>query len=234
MSGIQPPPPPPGTPPPPPPRPAPRPPPPYVDLSLLRPSTVWYWVAGAIGVASVAVAVALFVGFAGSLIDELGGPLTALRTPGEVTLELEPGAERAIYRQVREAGAPIHVSPGPEPTCTVTRVGGGAVEVGDAFDWTLKRDGDRYDALYDFEAPQGGSYAISCEDAGDPSRSVPLAIGQKVGLLSLFGRIVAILGVLFGGLVIAVTIVTVTVVRRDSHKRRLQHQALERGASGLG
>lgn len=228
MSGVQPPPPPPGTPSPPPPQPALRPPPPRVDPSLLRPSTVWYWVAGIIGVLSVGVSVALFVGFIGSLIDDLTGPLTHVEAPGEVTIELEPGAERTIYRQDRSAGAPIRGSAGAEPTCTVARVGGGQVEVGDAFDWTLKRDGDRYRALYNFEAAEGGSYRVSCTVSGSTGGGVPLAIGEKIGLLRLLVRAGAALGVFFGGLGIALAIAIVTVVRRDSHKRRLQHAAMQR------
>lgn len=181
-----------------------------------------------IGVLSVAVSVALFVGLIGSLIDGLTGPLTHLEAPGELTIELEPGAERTIYRQDRSAGSPIRGSAGGQPTCTVTRVGGGQVEVGDAFDWTLERDGDRYQALYDFEAVEGGSYRVSCRNSSDQSGGVPLAIGDKIGLLSLLGRLGAVLGALFGGLAIALTIAIVTVVRRDSHKRRLQHEAMQR------
>lgn len=230
MSAVQPPPPPSGALPPPPPQPARRPPPPRIDASLLRPSRALYWVAGAIAALSVAVSVALFVGLGESVIDELTGPLTHLDAPGAVTVELAPGAERTIFRQDRGSGVSIRASGTPDPSCAVSRVGGGEIEVSDAFGWTLKRQGDRYQALYDFEAIEGGSYRVRCSG----SNGVPLAIGETIGLMRLLGQLVIALGAFFGGLAIAVTIAVVTAVMRDSHKRRLQREALEQGTIGLG
>lgn len=204
-----------------------------MDPSLLRPSTVWYWIAGIIGLAGVAIAVVLFVGFVGSLINDLNGPLTHLRAPGEATIELDAGAKRTIYRQIRDASGPIAVAPGAQVECTVAR-GGTEIEVGDAFDWTLERDADRYKALFDFEAPEPGGYRVTCQSSGNAAQPVPLAIGETFGLLDFLKRLGGVLGAFFGGLGIACTIAIVTVVRRDHHKRRLQQEAVQRAAAGLG
>jgi hypothetical protein len=223
-----PPPPPPGTPVPRPPAPL-RPPPPYIEPSRLRPREHWYWVAGAVGVLGVAASVVLFVGFFSSLVDDLTGPLTELRAPGQETLELEPGAERTIYRQEREDGAPIPNAAGRDPACSVTRAGGGLVELDDnEFGWTLKRNGDRYEALYDFRIAEGGSYRVACNTKDDNLAAIPLAIGETIGLWDLLKKGGGALALFFGAIVIAAAIGIVTAVRRDAHKRRLQHEAMQR------
>jgi hypothetical protein len=226
------------TPPPPPPppggSPAPaqqplRPPPPYISPSRLRPGQAWYWVAGAVGVLGVAASVVLFVSFFSSLVDDLTGALTQLRAPGQVTIELEPGAERTIYRQERENGAPIPNAAGRDPACSVTLVGGGRVELGDnEFGWTLKRNGDRYEALYDFRVAEGGSYRVACNTKDDNLAAIPLAIGETIGLWDLIKKGGGALALFFGAIVIAAAIAIVTAVTRDSHKRRLQHEAMQR------
>lgn len=223
-------PPPPGVPPPPPPPPpALRPPPPYVDPSLLQPSRAWYWVAGVVGVVSAAIAVALFVNAAGSLVDDLTGPLTEFDSPGSATIVLESDAERTIYRQLRDDSVVIRGASAARPACTVTSPDGSRVELRNPFEWTLDRGEDRYEALYAFKATQAGGYRVAC--SGD---EVPLAVGEHLGLLALLGGIAAALAALFVGVGAAIAIALVTAIRRDSHKRKLQHQAREHAALGLG
>jgi hypothetical protein len=220
---------PPPPPPPPPPHGAPQPPPPlyapppHIPSSELRPSTVWFWVAGAVGVVCVVVSILLFVNVFSGLVDDLTGPLTELEAPGEVTLELEEGAERTIYRQFREAGAPV-ASGAPDPTCTVSSPSGSAVEVGDTFEWTLNRSGDRYRAIHDFSAPTAGAYTVSCETRDNSSERVPVAIGESIGLFELLAKAGAALALFFGGLIVAGTIAGVTGVMRSNHKTRLQRE----------
>jgi hypothetical protein len=176
-------------------------------------------------------AIALFVGLAASAFERLTGPLTQLTTPGRATLELPAGAERTIYQQVRDSAARIAVPATADPECAVTLVRGGWIEVADASAFTLTRDGDRYEALFDFDATRGGAYRVSCEDRTRPQREVPLAIGRTIGLLGLLGDFGVALGTLFGGLAIATAIAVVTAVRRDGHKRRLQREPTRPGAA---
>ncbi len=171
--------------------------------------------------------VVLFISFFSSLVDDLTGPLTEFRAPGEVTLELEAGAERTLYRQERESGGPV--APGAQdPSCTVTGDSGARVEVGDTFGWTLTRNGDSYEALYDFSAPESGSYRVACETRGNAREPVPLAIGESIAFWDLIKKGGGALALFFGGLIIAAVIAIVTAVMRDNHKRRLQREARER------
>jgi hypothetical protein len=178
----------------------------------------------------VGLSVVLFIGFFSSLVDELTGPLTHFRAPGEVRLELEAGAERTIYRQERESGSPVRGGSEPDPTCTVTSADGARVEVGDSFEWTLTRSGDIYEAMYDFTSSRSGTYRVACEASDRARGPVPLAIGESIGLLDLFKKAGAALAVFFGGLIAAAAIAIVTAVMRDSHKKRLQREATQRAA----
>ena len=191
----------------------------------------WFWVAGAVGVICTGLSVVLFISFFSSLVDDLTGPLTEFRAPGEVTLELDADAERTIYRQERDDGRPIPAANGREPACRITRGGGGVVELNDTlFPWTLKRNGDRYEALYGFTAPDDGSYRVACNPNGNAGEPVPLAIGESIGFWDLIKKGAGALALFFGGLIVAGAIAIVTAVMRDSHKRRLQREARERAA----
>jgi hypothetical protein len=172
--------------------------------------------------------VVLFISFFSSLVDDLTGPLTHFEAPGRVTLELEAGAERTIYRQKRESGAPVAAATGEDPACTVTADDGGRVELDDTFEWTLERDGDRYEAMCDFTAAEGGSYRVACDTASGARGTVPLAIGESIAIWDLIKKGGAALALFFGGLVVAAAIAITTAVMRDSHKRRLQQEARER------
>jgi hypothetical protein len=180
-------------------------------------------VAGVIGVVCVALSIVLFVNVFSSLVDDLTGPLTELDAPGEVTLELEEGADRTIYRQVRQAGAPVATG-APDPTCSVDSPSGSAVEVGDTFEWTLNRSADRYKAINDFTAPASGAYRVSCTTRGNSREQVPVAIGESIGFIELLGKAGAALALFFGGLIVAGTIAGVTGVMRSNHKTRLQRE----------
>jgi hypothetical protein len=194
----------------------------------------WFWVAGAVGVICAGLSVVLFISFFSSLVDDLTGPLTELRAPGEVTLALDADAERTIYRQEREDGRPVPGAIGREPACRITRDGGGVVELNDTlFPWTLKRNGDRYEALYSFTAPEDGSYRVACNPNDNAGEPVPLAIGESIGFWDLIKKGGGALALFFGGLIVAGAIAIVTAVMRDNHKRRLQREAREHAGAAL-
>jgi hypothetical protein len=195
-----------------------------VDPSLLRPRRAWYWVAGAPAGVGLAAAIALVVT---SIFVPLLSDLTPLRAPGEVTIDLDEGAGRTIYRQTQESGKRLELPGGARIECDVTGPGG-AVTLGDA-NLSLDKGGDSYAALFDFDAPESGSYRVRCEDQTQPDRSVSLAIGESVDFLGLLGA----LGAFAAGVVPALAIATITAVRRDSHKRRLRQELAQRQA-GVG
>jgi hypothetical protein len=199
----------------------------YIPPDRLRPSRLWYWVAGAVGLAAVAVAVLI----AYSLIfGPLLSDLTHLDAPGDVTIELESGAERTIYAQTRDSGGRTESVDDASITCRVTRAGDGPVELDDAGELTVTKGDDSYDALFEFEAPASGSYDVRCQDTAQPGHSRPLAIGEHVKIfLGIFGAF----GAFLAGAGIATAIGAITWARRRSHRRRLQDEAAQRAALGL-
>ena len=237
MSGVPPPPPPPagGTPPSPrPPSPgAPEAPPPapppgsyYIPSSQLRPGRFWYWVAAAVGVLGIAAAVLIAISI---LFGPLLADLTPLDAPGSVSLDLDSGDERTIYVQTRDSAGSTELPPDASISCQVT-TGGAPVELDSAGDLTVTKGDDKYNALFDFEASEGGSHEVQCQDETQPSRSIPLAIGEKVKIfLGIFAAFAAFLV----GAGIAAAIGAITWSRRRSHKRRLQAEAAQRAAIGL-
>jgi hypothetical protein len=184
---------------------------------------VWYWVGGAIAVVCVGLSIALTISFFSSLVDDLTGPLTEFRAPGETTLELPADADRTIYRKLRESGTPL--APGaPDPSCNVASPSGGQVEVGDTFEWTLKRSGDRYEAIQDFSAATAGAYRVACTVPGGSRDVVPVAIGESIGFWDLIRKGAAAFALFFGGLVVGGGIAAATGIMRSNHRSRLQRE----------
>jgi hypothetical protein len=178
----------------------------------------------------VALSVVLVISFFSSLVDDLTGPLTELRAPGEATIELEEGAERTIYRKVREAGTPVATG-APDPSCSVASPSGAEVEVGDTFGWTLKRDGDRYEAIQDFTAPTAGAYRVACTVPAGGRQAVPVAIGESIGFWDLIRKGAAAFALFFGGLFVGGGIAAATGILRSNHKSRLQRERAAAAAS---
>jgi hypothetical protein len=175
-------------------------------------------VAGAVAAIGLVPAIVVFV----ALIDSLLETPTALPDSGKLTISLEAGDERTIYQQVRTSSGRIET--GAAPACTVTRVGAGPVALSDA-NLTLKQGDDHYKALFDFEAPETGDYRVSCGDRAPSGGPGPLAIGEKIGIT---GRVLVFIAAFLGGFGLGLGIAIVTVIRRDGHKRRLQHEAMQR------
>ena len=198
----------------------------YVPSSQLRPGRFWYWVAIAIGVLGVAAAVLIAITL---LFGPLLSDLTPLDAPGSVSLDLDSGDQRTIYAQTRDSGASTGIPADASISCQVM-TGGAPVELDSAGDLTLSKDDDKYDALFDFEASDTGAYEVQCQDATQPTRSVPLAVGEKV---KIFLGIFLAFGAFLLGAAIATAIGAITWSRRRSHKRRLQAEAAQRAAIGL-
>jgi hypothetical protein len=90
---------------------------------------------------------------------------------------------------------------------------------------SLDKGDDGYGALFDFEAPESGPYRVRCQDPAHPGRRIPLAIGESIDFIrGGFGAF----GAFLVGAGIASAIGALTWSRRDRHKRRLQHEAMQR------
>ena len=207
--------PPPGTPPPPRPR---------IDRALLRPRTIWYWVAGAVLVAGVTASAFVLV----STVRTFTGPVTSFTAPAGVTLRLERGEGRTIYLQTRGAEG---IAPASEPTaedldCSVRGSRGDRpVPESSIGGFTLTRGSDAYVARLHFEAGRGGTYAIRCRHRADPARRIPLAVGPRLRVLRLVAGILGGLGAFFGGTAAAVLIAGLTALLRENRRSRLEREA---------
>jgi hypothetical protein len=200
-------------------------PPPRIDPALLRPRRFWFGLAGAVAIAGIGGAIALFIGLLGDL-DMLTGGLTRLETPGQRTLQLDAGSKRTVYQQVRGVSGPIDTPSGAIVACAVKRVPSGeSVEVDDTGGFTFERGRERYVSVLKFEVNPSGNYRVRCEDRAHPDRRIPLAIGRTIELLGFIGRIFATLGAFFGGIIIAAGIATPVAVMRSTHKDRLVREA---------
>jgi hypothetical protein len=199
-----------------------------VDPSLVRPGRFWYWLGGALGVAGIAISVVLGIGLIGD-IDSLTGELTRLNTPGRATLKLDAGAERTIYQQTRGVSGSIDTAPDAIVACAVAGPDGKPVDVEDTGGFTLKRGSERYESVLKFEVDRAGRYRVRCEDRGDRHRTIPLAIGETVGLFGFIGRIFATLGAFFGGIIVAAGTATVVAIMRSHNRQRLAREAQSSG-----
>ena len=183
--------------------------------------------AGAVGL--IGLAVAVWIAYT-LLFGPLLSDLTPLDAPGQVSINLDSGAERTIYIQTKDSGGRIATAEDAAITCQVSEAGGGPVELSNAGDLTLTKGDDTYDALLDFTAPQGGSYDVRCQDEARPSQAHQLAVGESV---QIFAGILLGLAAFLVGAGIATAIILITWSRRRSYKRRLQDEAAQRAAAGL-
>jgi hypothetical protein len=187
----------------------------------VRPGEHWYWVAGAVGAASIVAAGAIYLT---QVILPMLSSLTSLHAPGEVTVDLEAGDERTIYQQTRDSGASLRLPASTEIACAVTKSDGDRIELSDSA-MSLDKGDAGYSALFDFEAPESGAYRVRCQDPTQPGRRIPLAIGEKLDFIwGGFGAF----GAFFAGAGIASAIGALTWSRRDSHRRQLQREAMQR------
>ena len=183
--------------------------------------------AGAVGL--IGLAAAVWIAYT-LLFGPLLSDLTPLDAPGQVSIDLDSGADRTIYIQTKDAGGRIATAAGAAITCQVGEAGGGPVELSDAGDLTLTKGDDNYDALLDFTAPRSGSYEVRCQDEARPSQAHQLAIGESVQIFA--GILLGVVAFLVGA-GIAIAIILITWSRRRSYRRRLQDEAAQRAALGL-
>lgn len=215
-------PPPPQPPPPPPPPPAAQPPPvpPYSGPREIRPSRVWYWIAGAVAIAAIAGAILVFTGGdddgggLGSLTDVLS-TLEELQAPGSTTVDLEAGEEWAIYalsgrgsfRLAPPASLECGVlEPGGEQRPLASNLGIGTVTLGN----------ESYETVFTFEVRESGPHRVSCRTRD--SRPLPLLVGESIEIgeiFGFFGRAALGVAILLLGLIVTTAIALPVLLARS-------------------
>jgi hypothetical protein len=191
---------------------------PRIDGALLRPKAGWYALCALPIVLGVAAA-AVFVVLAVRAFPDRPAAFTA---PGGHELRLHRAEDQTIYLHSRRGRPKL----GGVPDCSVrnarTRR---AVAVRQSGSATITIGNDRYEAAIDFDPPSAGAYRVSCAPArGLPSQ--PLAVGERVRLGRFALVVVAAIGSFLVGLLLGGAVIAVVAIRRHSHKRRLEREAL--------
>ncbi len=153
---------------------------------------------------------------ASSVIKNLTG-VSRFSTSRPVEASLRAGHEGTIYASL----APGPASFSPEPTCEVVDVATGAsVPTTSASSVTLTLGDDEFRSLVNFEVDHDGRYRVSC--SADTTRTVGMAVGPRIGILSSIGRVLGAVAVVVVSLALAAATIAVTAVKRSRHRRRLQ------------
>jgi hypothetical protein len=188
--------------------------------SKVRPSRLWYWVGGAVGLLAAVGAILVFTGGdedLGDLTDVLG-TLEDLEVPGEVTVDLPADEEWAIY------------SPGGGLRCAVTGPAGD-VDLDSDLGFGYVSLGDTtYRTAYTFDVPQAGQYEVRCAPGGARGPGEVL-VGESIEvgeIAGFFGRAAVGIAILLAGALATLAIVLPVALSRARKLRDL------RRGSGIG
>lgn len=188
----------------------------------MRPSRWWYAAAPVVFLLGVVATVVLAVSVASNIP---GTDLDRFTAPGRTDLELAAGDERTIYILTGQGGAPMPVPNGFE--CRVRGGAGGDPTLESNRSTTVTLGNLDYSSLYDFTVETAGRYAVSCRGGGST-----VAVGPKLGIFELVGKIFGAIAAFFGSIVLAAVIAIVVALMRRSSRRRLQQAPPASGHGG--
>ncbi|MGI8460299.1 MAG: hypothetical protein ACR2OC_01500 [Solirubrobacterales bacterium] len=185
-------------------------------------------------VTSVAGAVVAFSG-TGEKVGSLASVFTELKplqAPGETTVTIEEGSEQAIYRQIFSAGGTVPGGDaGTKLDCDVLDPSGNDVALGvTVVPTTLSLNRSEYITEFTFEAPESGVYEVGCTTRG--GTPALLQVGPTVEFGEIFGAIGGVLagiGLLLLGFLVAIAIALPVWLMRLRHKKRLQDERIAIG-----
>ncbi|MQA07983.1 MAG: hypothetical protein GEU98_05390 [Pseudonocardiaceae bacterium] len=181
----------------------------YVDPSTIKPTRLWFLVAGAIFVAGAVLATV----FLAQAFSSFPKPAGELRSGESQTVHLdEEGITILTDRLAVNGRCTVTDSAGSEvpltrPSTTETvRIGGTT--------WRVQ--------LRSNEPVPPGDYQVECRASND---SVLFAAGPHKSVFGVAGRVLLAAGAGFLGFVIALVITIVVAVKRRNNKRRMQYGA---------
>ncbi len=216
-----------------------------MGLDAVRPRRFWYWVAGALVLAGLVVAVVsavLAAASAGRISDGIGVLDLDLRPlpddpTAATTVELPAGDNWAVYVAVPRTGTGTTAVIGPAPPVSCT---GPDLDIEPVTqDITTVQDGVAYRPVLYVRARAHGAAAtatpvettISCGSQGSDSGDAELALAPALDLAAVRGVAGNLLGIVAGvfgafvaamlGLLAGGVVATITAVRRSTHRRAL-------------
>jgi hypothetical protein len=188
--------------------------PPATTDQRVRPSLVWFWVAGAIALMGIIAGVVMIVrgitGYESAIEDFDRADL-----PATLEVEITDTGGYSIYHEYDGAYDEVFATP---PNVTVTDPSGNDVPLDD-YDTsvTYSADGHEGEGVFTFDADERGTYEVTA--SGDSGNAI--AVGRGLGR-GLVGAIVGGLAVGLAGVVVCAVIAIVIGVRRSRSRRALR------------
>jgi hypothetical protein len=209
-----------------------------IDSSRIRPRAWTFALAAIPAVLGLAAAVVLAISAfdAGSnTFNRLTEALVPLRAPGSVTLSLDAGEKRTIYRPAAASNGGKSGLPVADLRCEVLGPGGARAEATASDNVNLQQNGRHYRSLFDFTAPASGANQVRCRSSSDQRGSVALDIGPHFDagdVLDVLLPAVGAFAALLLGVGLGVGVGVLVGVLRDRSRKRLQAEAAEQPGPG--
>ncbi|NUW37548.1 hypothetical protein HTZ77_40030 [Nonomuraea sp. SMC257] len=170
-----------------------------------------WWVWAAWGVALVCVVAGVLL-FANGVTDTVNGALpTKTFAAGEiVSVTVDPADDPVVYLA---SATPV------EYTCSVTGGDGRGLLARMPGSMTVTQGSTRWQAILALNVSKAGGYVLKC---GTPqSAGARFAVGPSVGAGGLAGGVAALFLLPGAGILLALVVTVVVLVRRSSHRKRL-------------
>ncbi|MEV0149229.1 MULTISPECIES: hypothetical protein [unclassified Nonomuraea] len=182
---------------------------PRVDPKLLRPPLWWVWAAWGLALVCVVAGVALFAsGVADTARSAL--PTKTFGSGETVTVTVDPADEPVVYLA---SASPVQY------TCSAGGGTGRALLARMPGSMTVTQDSTTWRAILALNVPEAGAYQLKCDTAeGSGAR---FAVGSAVDAGGLLGGVAALFLLPGAGVLVAVVLTVVVLVRRSGHRKRL-------------
>lgn len=180
---------------------------PRIPANDIRPARRWLFIAPAIAVVLLVLAVVVTMYRFDRAVDAVD---TGKEFAGgaSVTLRLDPESEKAIWIKYLGGRLPAH-------ECGIT--GPGDPRLTDAgWDFFLGRDAT-WNPLYTIEVSQVGDYEVTCSS----QEPFVYGIGGPGGFVAFVGGLILTVLLAALGVIACAAVVLVTAVRRRNHRKRL-------------
>ncbi|GAA3170077.1 hypothetical protein GCM10010486_41590 [Nonomuraea roseoviolacea subsp. carminata] len=182
---------------------------PWVSPKLLRPPLWWMWAAWGVALVCVVAGVALFVSGVTTTVN--GALPTRTFAAGETaSVTVDPAEAPVVYLA---SATPVQY------TCSVTGGDGKGLLARMPGTMTVTQGSTRWQAILALNVSRKGGYVLQC--ATVQSVGARFAVGPSVDAGGLAGGVAALVLLPGAGILLALVVTVVVLVRRSSHRKRL-------------